>query len=108
MKFEPVSGTSGAPAKDTASEPVQDGGNPLCWRRKVAVPENGSGGARLAIVRRRSNLKSEREATTETQRTIEIAPLLSVELAEKRTCRRWRPITVAAKPNVLCAVAAVR
>jgi hypothetical protein len=67
----------------------------------VAVPENGGGGATVAVENRRSNLKSERGAIIEVQRKIEIGPLFSVALAAKLTDCRWRPIAAAAKPNSL-------
>jgi hypothetical protein len=60
----------------------------------VAVPEKGGGGVTLAAVSGWLNLKSEREATTEAQRKIEVSPLFSIELAAKLGAimhfpRRW-------------------
>lgn len=106
MKFGPANGISDAPGNDTVSEPVQDAGPPLRGRRKVAAPEKGGGGITLAAVSGRLDLKSDRDATTETQRTIETAPSFSVELATKLARCRWRPTTAAAKANALCAVVA--
>jgi hypothetical protein len=100
MKSDPVSGTSAAPGKETASEPDQDGGAPFGPRRKVAVPENGEGGITVAVLRPESNSKLDGGPLLITKRMIETPPFLSREMATK-LARPLRPKAEAVNPRWL-------